>query len=266
MVCASEYVPDGSVDYAHDREWFTSAAGTGELFYSTPYRDSDSGKPIITISKAVYRDNRLRGVLAADILVDTLVDIIRQARVAENSYAFLVDQNLGMIVHPNAAYAFDDVPRGVMDVPGAPEAEQAGEDGFAPLRGAGLSPETGLQYCRQDRELYLSLLLDYARGAEKTARELEGFYASRDWHGYSILVHSLKSSSRTIGAAGLSALAAKLEAAADAGREPEIAAGHDSLLECLAATAEAIRALPQQEAAEPSLDAEDDEILEFAPE
>ena len=120
MACASDFIPDGSVDYAHERDWFTAAAGTGELFYSTPYLDSDSGKPVITISKAVYRDNKLQGVLAADIFVDVLVNIISEADVAEDSYAFLVDQNLGMIVHPNEAYKFDDVPHSIMDVAGAP--------------------------------------------------------------------------------------------------------------------------------------------------
>ncbi len=119
MACASDFVSDGSVDYAHDREWFTEAAESGEMFYSTPYRDSDTGKPIITISKAVYRNNTLQGVLAADIFVDVLVNIISEADVAADSYAFLVDQNLGMIVHPNEAYAFEDAPLGVTEVPGA---------------------------------------------------------------------------------------------------------------------------------------------------
>ena len=114
MACASDYVPDGSIDYAHDREWFTMAAQTGNLFYSTPYMDSDTGKPIITISKGVFKDNKLQGVLAADIFVDVLVDIISKADVAQGGYAFLVDQNLGMIVHPNEAYAFVDKPLGVM--------------------------------------------------------------------------------------------------------------------------------------------------------
>lgn len=90
------------------------------LSYSAPYRDSDSGKPVITISKAVYHDDRLQGVLAVDIFVDVVVDIINSAAVADNSYAFLVDQNRGMVAHPNPAYAFDGVPLGVMDVPDAP--------------------------------------------------------------------------------------------------------------------------------------------------
>ena len=36
MVCASDFTADGSVDYVHDRKWFTEAAGTGALFFSTP--------------------------------------------------------------------------------------------------------------------------------------------------------------------------------------------------------------------------------------
>ena len=123
MACASDFLADGTVDYVHERDWFTVPAGTGELYYSTPYLDSDSGKPIITISKAVFKDRKLQGVIAADIFVDVLVDIISEADVAADSYAFLVDQNLGMIVHPNEAYAFDDEPYGVMDIPGAPYAD-----------------------------------------------------------------------------------------------------------------------------------------------
>lgn len=96
MVCASDYISDGSVDYAHDREWFVEAVSSGKLYYSAPYMDADSGLPVLTISKAVYVDGDLRGVLCADIFVDTLVGIISNADVAENSYAFLVDQNMGM--------------------------------------------------------------------------------------------------------------------------------------------------------------------------
>ena len=32
MVCASDYISDGSVDFVHDREWFVEAVNTGRLF------------------------------------------------------------------------------------------------------------------------------------------------------------------------------------------------------------------------------------------
>ena len=120
MICASDYVSDGSVDFVHDREWYVEAVRTGKLFYSTPYMDSDSGLPVITISQAVYTDGKLRGVLCEDVFVDTLVDVISNAEVEDNSYAFLIDNKGGMVVHPNEVYKFDDEPFGVMDVANAP--------------------------------------------------------------------------------------------------------------------------------------------------
>ena len=135
MVCASDFIADGTVDFVHEREWYTKSALTGELFFSAPYLDSDTGKPIITISKAVYRDDELLGVLAADIFVDVLVDRVKKVDVGEDSYAFLIDQNMRMIVHPNKIYDYEDVPVKVMDVPNSPYADlvddiYAGYDGM----------------------------------------------------------------------------------------------------------------------------------------
>ena len=122
MVCASDFIADGTVDFVHEREWYTTSALTGELFFSAPYLDSDTKKPIITISKAVYKDGELLGVLAADIFVDVLVDMVKKADVEDNSYAFLIDQNMRMIVHPDEAYDYEDVPKNVMEVPDTPYA------------------------------------------------------------------------------------------------------------------------------------------------
>ena len=120
MVCASDFIADGTVDFVHEREWYTTSALTGETFFSTPYLDSDTRRSVITISKAVYKDDELLGVLAADIFVDVLVDMIEDANVADNSYAFLIDQNMRMVVHPNDAYDYEDYPLTVMGVEGSP--------------------------------------------------------------------------------------------------------------------------------------------------
>lgn len=50
-------------------------------------------------------------VMAEDIFVDTVVDIINQCKVPENSYAMLSDQNFGVLAHPNEEYGYiDDKP------------------------------------------------------------------------------------------------------------------------------------------------------------
>ena len=123
MACASDFTPDPNIDYVHVRDWYRIPAQTGRLFYSTPYRDSDSGYSIITISKPVYKDDVLQGIFAVDIFVDTVINIVSGADVAGNGYAFLVDQNMGMIVHPYEAYDYDDTPTGIMDIPDSPYAD-----------------------------------------------------------------------------------------------------------------------------------------------
>ena len=135
MVCASDFLADGTVDFVHEREWYTTSALTGELFFSTPYLDSDTLKPIITISKAVYKDGELLGVLAADIFVDVLVDMVSQVDVGVNSYAFLLDHNMHVITHPDSTYDYPDKPIGIMDAPDSPyqslvDSIRSGADGM----------------------------------------------------------------------------------------------------------------------------------------
>ncbi|MCR5739252.1 MAG: response regulator [Lachnospiraceae bacterium] len=135
MVCASDFLADGTVDFVHEREWYTTSALTGELFFSTPYLDSDTLKPIITISKAVYKDGELLGVLAADIFVDVLVDMVSKVDAGINSYAFLLDHNMHVITHPDSAYDYPDKPIGIMDAPGSPyqslvDSIRSGADGM----------------------------------------------------------------------------------------------------------------------------------------
>lgn len=117
MACASGYVPDGTINYTTDREWYTSAVETGEIYCSSPYLDSDSGRTVITISKAIYAKDKLMGVLAEDIFVDTIIHIINNASVPTDSYAFLIDSNSGLVVHPNEAYGYiDDAPVALSDL------------------------------------------------------------------------------------------------------------------------------------------------------
>ena len=151
--------------------------------------------------------------------------------------------------------------------------ETEAEDRYAPLRRAGVTPETGMQYCQMDEAFYQSLLQEYARSAGEKAREIRRDYELKDWKNYAILVHSVKSTSRMIGAGTLADLAAGLEKAADEGREDAVAADHNPMLAQYEAVAGAIRtAFPGEEASPEADDVpmefgpEEDGILEFMPE
>ena len=63
----------------------------------------------------------------------------------------------------------------------------------------------------------------------KKAQAIQEAYDAKDWDGYTVKVHALKSTSRTIGAATLSELAEKLEKAGKAKDLPYITEMHDNL-------------------------------------
>ena len=88
-------------------------------------------------------------------------------------------------------------------------------------------------------------------------------FASNDWKDYGIQAHSLKSTSATIGAAGLSEMAAKAETAAKQPDLPALEELHAPLLDLCSRTVSALRAfLPGTDPFSP----DGDEIMEFSPE
>ncbi|MCQ2417192.1 MAG: ATP-binding protein [Oscillospiraceae bacterium] len=100
------YVPDASIDF-RQRPWYANCLNQNALYYSTPYKDTNLDKFVVTISSAVYNQNQeLQGVLALDIFVDTLFRIVEKQDTPENSYVFLLDSELGIATHPSDAFHY----------------------------------------------------------------------------------------------------------------------------------------------------------------
>ena len=124
----------------------------------------------------------------------------------------------------------DPVPDSVSDA--VPE---SGPDSRAPLtigkaRALGLNVDAALVYTSGEEDFYLELLADYANDAKDKAAELTSYLDNGDLENYEILVHSLKSTSRTVGADELADEAKALE---DASREKNtefVKAHHDSFI------------------------------------
>lgn len=113
------YIPDPSIDF-RTRPWYENTLDMDGLFYSAPYKDSNLDRYVVTISTTCYKsDGELAGVLALDIFVDTLFSIVEDKVLDGNSYAFLVDNNMGIATHPNMDYSYvDDEPIAVSSVDG----------------------------------------------------------------------------------------------------------------------------------------------------
>ncbi|SDY02292.1 Hpt domain-containing protein [Ruminococcaceae bacterium YAD3003] len=130
------------------------------------------------------------------------------------------------------------------------------------LVSAGIDPKIGLPYCQNDEAFYRSMLNEYAHSKIEREAVLKKSFSESDWKTYAIHVHSLKSTSKMIGALALSEQAAKLEAAANAGDGNTIRYEHDSMMQKYEDAVNAIKSLGSDADSDSG---DDDEIMEFLP-
>ena len=144
-----------------------------------------------------------------------------------------------------------------------PEKSDASE--FAALSECGVDPEKGTANCGGDKDFYLSILKEYQKDADEKKTKLMTFLEKGDLKDYAILIHSLKSTSATIGAMAPSKLAKDLEAAANNDDKEYILENQDAFLKEYDIVLEAIGKVISEDDKTVSSDP-DDEILEFLPE
>ena len=101
-----------------------------------------------------------------------------------------------------------------------------------------INTKVGLRYCGKDYEIYREVLKSYLDQKPRYDEEMREAFEEKDWKKYAILVHSLKSTSLSIGAEHLSSESAELEKAAKAqeetillGRGQELFAEYAEVLE-----------------------------------
>ena len=145
-------------------------------------------------------------------------------------------------------------------------------DEFESMRLAGIDPDVGLRFCQGDKDLYRSIIIDYAQTSDEKMKNIVEYLAKEDWKNYAISVHALKSTSKTIGAGDLSDIALHLEMAANENDASLIRAEHDTMLDLYQKVVAAIRkAEPEAQSATKSEDEalefspDDDDVLEFNP-
>ena len=114
-------------------------------------------------------------------------------------------------------------------------------DPISTLGELGFNTDEGLRYAAGDRAFYLDLISSFASEQATKDRAIEDAVKLRDLHGYEILVHALKSSSRMIGADKLSELAFDQELAAKNNDEASVLRTYSELIALDRETASKIR-------------------------
>lgn len=127
------------------------------------------------------------------------------------------------------------------------------------FRQAGFDTHAAMNYCMNDEDFFREMLTDFAKAYDEKKTELASFYDGKDWKDYQIKVHALKSSSKTIGAMELSAMALEQEMAAKEDKIDVINNGFAPLIEEYAKVYQDIVSIIDIS------EGADDEVLEFQP-
>ncbi|MBR4580663.1 MAG: response regulator [Lachnospiraceae bacterium] len=119
--------------------------------------------------------------------------------------------------------------------------KEADSERIAKLRALGINIDEGITYCGGDEDFYIEIIRDYADATEEKIAELNGFLESGNLKDYKIIVHSVKSASKTIGAMDLFEKAKALEMAAASEDKEYIDANHENVMKEYAEFSENLR-------------------------
>ncbi|MCL2121684.1 MAG: methyl-accepting chemotaxis protein [Clostridiales bacterium] len=90
---------------ATERDWYSLAMRDTNKAHITPlYVDAATKELCITVSHAVKRDGEVLGVVAIDILVNYLQDMVFSAKLDSHNYIMLLNVNGDILIHPDASY------------------------------------------------------------------------------------------------------------------------------------------------------------------
>ncbi len=130
----------GSRPYT-EQVWYTMPMTTGHAFWIDPLKDEDTeGEALTTFCLPIYdRSQQCVGVLAVDLSIGLLSQIVLAAKPSENGYSTLLARNGSYIVHPDTQKllhqtVFTQTEHGAdPSVREAAEAMVAGEMGVKPF-------------------------------------------------------------------------------------------------------------------------------------
>ncbi|MGX8797289.1 methyl-accepting chemotaxis protein [Fusibacter sp. JL298sf-3] len=97
--------PDDDLGSDYDprtRDWYTLAKDSGKFVWTDAYFDDTVNAMMITACAPVYNaQGKFAGVIAADLLLDTLNDQTKDLRIGEKGYPITVDANNIIMTHVN---------------------------------------------------------------------------------------------------------------------------------------------------------------------
>jgi len=99
MINSSGFVPGPDFDFT-TRPWYIAATEAEGISYTAGYLNATQDRLIINVTKAIYKDNNLYGVLSTDIDISSISSLIETKEIGDNGFVFLTDSQNQLIAKP----------------------------------------------------------------------------------------------------------------------------------------------------------------------
>ena len=106
IIDGADWVPPATYD-TRIRPWYLRAIEVGQTTVTKPYIDLVTMELVIALVTPLTDDGNFVGVMSADTILDALVENIVDVKVGETGYAFIVEKNGMILVHPNQEYVMN---------------------------------------------------------------------------------------------------------------------------------------------------------------
>ncbi|MBJ7539979.1 methyl-accepting chemotaxis protein [Marinomonas transparens] len=121
--------PTSSLPEGYDprvRPWYKKALESSEVQFTKPYVDAASGDLIISAAKSVGADQNLKGVVGADMSLQSVIDGVLKVKFQEKSLVFLVNKEGLLIAHPDQSLILKPITEALgYDLPTLMKGEEA---------------------------------------------------------------------------------------------------------------------------------------------
>lgn len=102
MIDGSGWTPPAGFD-PRTRSWYKQAMEQSKLTFSDPFLDSVTKKMAVSVAMPVKSvSGQYRGVIAEDILLQTLVDDMKSVKMYEDGYSYLIDSKGLLLTYPDS--------------------------------------------------------------------------------------------------------------------------------------------------------------------
>ncbi|MDR2717290.1 MAG: response regulator [Treponema sp.] len=96
-----EWAPTGD-NNPMESPWYKAAVeANGKVVYTLPYFNARIRSYVLTYALQIFKDDQPLAVLAIDVPIDKVIDYVTAMQIVEDGYGMLVDENLGIIAHPD---------------------------------------------------------------------------------------------------------------------------------------------------------------------